>query len=263
MHQPKKRFGQNFIKDKNLLKKMVDSAEIKGLNVLEIGPGLGALTQFLTVDAKKYLAYEIDYSLKPTLKSFESSNASFKFMDFLEDEHLSVTLQSYFGDEEVHLVGNLPYYITTPIIFKFLETKKLKSATIMIQKEVGERMVSNTNTKAYNAFSAILQYYCKVVRIMNVDKKMFYPVPKVDSMVIKLTKKELPLSEELSRRYEMIVKMAFAQKRKTLVNNIADKIHESKEKIQAFLKELGYQEQIRAENLLVEDFIRLTTNWPF
>src|SRR5690606_38093780 len=110
---------QNFLTDTNLLKKIVLESNVLGKNVLEIGPGLGALTQFLVKDAKKYLAYEIDYSLEDHLKTFLDKDRQIIFKDFLEDD-VNVTLQNYFGQEDIHLVGNLPYYITTPIIFKFL-----------------------------------------------------------------------------------------------------------------------------------------------
>ncbi len=262
-HQAKKRFGQNFIKDTNLLRKMVDESNIKDLNVLEIGPGLGALTQFLTLDAKKYLAYEIDHSLKPELKKYESSKSHIKFIDFLEDQNLEQTLEDYFNGEEIHLVGNLPYYITTPIIFKFLSTETLKTATIMVQKEVGDRMISSLNTKAYNGFAAILQYHTNVTKVMTVNKKMFYPAPKVDSMVIRLEKRPPRLNPKQTKIFESIVKMSFGHKRKTLLNNLVDKTGESKEEVLKFLVSLGYSELIRAENLSVDDFIKLTLNWSF
>ena len=123
------------------MKKIVDSAQIHDKNVLEIGPGLGALTQFIVKDSKKYLAYEIDYSLKGVLESFVSDDSNIIFQDFLESDVTS-DLNNYFNGEPIHLIGNLPYYITTPIIFKFLEIDQLKTATIMVQKEVGERMIS-------------------------------------------------------------------------------------------------------------------------
>lgn len=261
-HQPKKRFGQNFIKDTNLLRKMVDASNIKGLNVLEIGPGLGALTQFLTLDAKKYLAYEIDHSLKPELKKYESPTSHIKFIDFLEDEDINQTLNEYFEKEELHLVGNLPYYITTPIIFKFLSIDQIKTATIMVQKEVGERMISSLNTKAYNGFAAILQFYTNVTKVMVVNKKIFYPAPKVDSMVVRLEKRPSKLSVEQTSLYESIVKMSFGHKRKTLLNNLVDKTNEPKETILKFLVSQGFDDKVRAENLSVDDFIRLTLNWP-
>ncbi|MBN3491065.1 16S rRNA (adenine(1518)-N(6)/adenine(1519)-N(6))-dimethyltransferase RsmA [Acholeplasma equirhinis] len=259
-HQAKKRFGQNFLTDKNLLRKIVNDANIQGKNVLEIGPGLGALTQFLSLDAKKYFAYEIDLSLKETLKSFESDKATIFFKDFLEDD-VQTRLKNYFGDEEIHLVGNLPYNITTPIIFKFLEIDNLKSATIMVQKEVGDRVISETNLKSYNAFSAILQYYAEVSKVVNVGRKMFTPVPQVDSMVIKITKLERRLTPELEKLYIEIVKKSFQHKRKTLLNNLSTGFDLPKDKVLEFLKRFGFDENTRAELLTVTDFIEITKQW--
>lgn len=256
-HQAKKKFGQNFLTDTNLLKKIVDSANINDKNVLEIGPGLGALTQFLTIQSKKYLAYEIDLSLVDVLKKFESDKSNFIFKDFMEDD-VTETLSTYFSDEEVHLVGNLPYYITTPIIFEFLKYDKLKSATIMVQKEVGDRILSDKNLKTYNGFSAILQYYTKVSRVVNVNRKMFNPVPNVDSMVVKLEKIERRLSPELEPLYEKIVKSAFMHKRKTMINNLSETFGMKKSDLASFLSNFGYKETVRAEELSVEDFIKIT-----
>ncbi|VEU83021.1 16S rRNA (adenine(1518)-N(6)/adenine(1519)-N(6))-dimethyltransferase RsmA [Acholeplasma hippikon] len=261
-HQAKKKFGQNFLTDTNLLKKIVDSANIKDKNVLEIGPGLGALTQFLTVQSKKYLAYEIDLSLVDTLKKFESEKAQFIFKDFMEDD-VTKTLLNYFQNEEVHLVGNLPYYITTPIIFEFLKYDHLKTATIMVQKEVGDRIISDRNLKTYNGFSAILQYYTKVSRVVNVNRKMFNPVPKVDSMVVKLEKIDRRLPKEQEILYEKIVKSAFMHKRKTMVNNLSETFNIPKIELQQFLNKLGFKETARAEELSVEDFILITKSFNY
>lgn len=257
MHQAKKRFGQNFLTDKNLLKKIVDSAQIHDKNVLEIGPGLGALTQFIAKDAKKYLAYEIDYSLKDVLENFLSEDSNIIFQDFLESD-VTNDLDTYFNGEPIHLIGNLPYYITTPIIFKFLEIDQLKTATIMVQKEVGDRMISKKNLKSYNAFSAILQYFTDVRLVVNVNRKMFNPVPKVDSMVVQLTKKETKLDKSLELKFIQIVKLSFMHKRKTLLNNLSTGLNEDKAKILESLKSLNLDENTRAESLGVDDFITLT-----
>ncbi len=256
MHQAKKRFGQNFLTDKNLLKKIVDSANIKNKNVLEIGPGLGALTQYLVLDAKKYLAYEIDYTLEDALTTYESEQTKFIFQDFLQSD-VHEDLDAYFNGETIHLIGNLPYYITTPIIFKFLELKQLKSATIMVQKEVGERMISKNNLKSYNAFSAILQHYTDVKLITNVHKQMFKPVPKVDSMVIQLTKKDDIVLYDKTSDYVKVVKMSFTQKRKTLLNNLSTGLEKDKQEILNVLKGLNFDENTRAESLSVVDFVKL------
>ncbi|WP_025725008.1 16S rRNA (adenine(1518)-N(6)/adenine(1519)-N(6))-dimethyltransferase RsmA [Acholeplasma granularum] len=259
MHQAKKRFGQNFLTDKNLLMKIVDQSKIKDKNVLEIGPGLGALTQYLVPQAKKYLAFEIDYSLKDSLKKFENTHTKFIFEDFLSVD-VETVLNEYFINEEVHLVGNLPYYITSPIIFKFLDIKNLKTATMMVQKEVGLRMMADANNKVYNGFSVILQYFTDVKLLMNVNKKMFKPVPKVDSVVMQLTKKDTPLDKTDQALFIKLVKLAFAHKRKTLLNNLATGLNLEKNNILDVLKELDFNENTRAELLSVNDFVRLTTH---
>src|SRR5690606_25941105 len=216
--------------------------------------------QFLSINAKKYLAYEIDYSLIEPLEQYKSDKAKIIFKDFMEDQ-VEETLNAYFGDEEIHLVGNLPYNITTPIIFKFLEIDNLKSATIMVQKEVGDRVISETNLKSYNAFSAILQYHAEVSRVVNVGRKMFTPPPQVDSTVIQIVKREKRLSKEDEKVYVELVKKAFQHKRKTLLNNFNTGFNLPKEKALEFLKRHGFDENTRAENLGVDDFIRLTKDW--
>lgn len=260
-HQAKKRFGQNFLTDKNLLKKIVLAAKIENQNVIEIGPGRGALTQFLTLEAKKYLGYEIDLTLKDyLLKTYSLENTNFIFKDFMEIDLLE-DLSTYFKDEKVHLVANLPYYITTPIIFKFLEFNQLESATIMVQKEVGERLISVKNEKSYNALSAILQYYCKVTKVIDVNRKMFNPIPKVDSMVIRLER--LPSRTNKEKLYVKLAKALFIQKRKQAANNLSSSLSLNKDQVKEFLVSLGHLETIRAEQLSVDEIILITEKWPF
>src|SRR5690554_942788 len=158
MHRSKKKFGQNFIKDLNLINKIVELADVDNKNVLEIGPGRGALTKPLISNAKKYLAYEIDDTLKLLLEKYKKENAHFYFKDFLNKNVLK-EIKTYFNDEDIYLVSNLPYNITTPVIFKFFEIKNLKEATLMVQKEVAERMISNVGESNYSSFTVILNYY--------------------------------------------------------------------------------------------------------
>lgn len=258
-HQTKKRFGQNFLKDKNLLKKIVDAANIKGKNVIEIGPGLGALTQFLVVDAKKYLGFEIDLSLTPILtKEFRSDKAQFVFEDFLAAD-VKEKIKAVFGDEDVHLVANLPYYITTPIIFEFIKLDQVRSATIMVQKEVGQRLISSANEKSYNALSAILQYYCDVSKVVDVNRKMFMPIPNVDSMVIKLVKIAPRCAD--SANYEEFCKAIFKQKRKLATNNLSQYYNVSKDVLKSWLENLGFSPNIRAEQLIIEQLILLSDDF--
>lgn len=253
----KKRFGQNFITDKNLLKKIVDIANIKDKCVLEIGPGMGALTQFLVKDASKYLAYEIDTDLKETLALYHTEYAYFIFNDFLKQD-VKQQLKDYFEQDEVHLVGNLPYYITSPIVFKFLEIEQLKTATMMVQKEVGNRMAAKPNSKNYNGLSVILQYYTNVSQSLNVNRKMFYPIPKVDSVIIKLEKKETTLSKQLEEKFIQIVKSGFSHKRKMMINNLTEGLAIEKSILEKAFNENKISLTARAESITVDDFIALT-----
>jgi len=256
-HQVKKRFGQNFLTDKNLLQKIVNEAQIDHLNVIEIGPGRGALTTFLTKQAKKYVGFEIDLTLKDLLmNNFNQDNTKFFFTDFMKADVADIISQE-FQDQEVHLVANLPYYITTPIIFEFLSLKQLTTATIMVQKEVGLRLISANNEKSYNALSAILQYYCDVVKVLDVNRKMFNPVPNVDSMVIRLKKLPPRLKDETF--YVKFVKVIFSQKRKLAINNLVNGFDVNKELVRKFLETAGFSDTIRAEQLTINELIELST----
>ncbi|MGE4320183.1 MAG: 16S rRNA (adenine(1518)-N(6)/adenine(1519)-N(6))-dimethyltransferase RsmA [Acholeplasmataceae bacterium] len=257
-HQAKKRYGQNFLKDKNLLEKIVRLSQIKDQHVIEIGPGQGALTSFLVKYAKDVKAYEIDTSLKKFLNPIESTNKNLEIIygDFMETELVL--------NEETHVVANVPYYITTPIIFKFLETPLLKSATMMIQKEVAERLNAKPNQKAYNSLSVLIQYYTHIEKLMDVKRHMFTPVPNVDSIVIRMVKREDQLlSKEEEIKFVALVKTAFTQKRKTLVNNLSLIKETNKQELIEYLMTLGFDERIRAEQLSIQDFITLSKGWPY
>lgn len=257
MHQMKKKFGQNFLRDKNLLKKIVDSANIKDKNVIEIGPGQGALTNFLVLDAKKVLAYEIDTDLKPSLEAIKANNENF---DYIFQDILLVDLKL---KEPHHVVANIPYNITSPIIFKILETPLIESATLMVQKEVCDRITSEPNSKNYNALSVIVQYFMDVKKLINVSRQLFMPVPKVDSAVFKMVRKKSPLNKEKEELFIKIVKASFRQKRKTLSNNLSFEFAIEKTEINRFLAEQGINNLTRAEAISVSKFILITEKWPF
>lgn len=260
MHKAKKQYGQNFLTDKNLLKKIVSEANLENKNVIEVGPGRGALTQFVLPIAKKFVAYEIDKSLTPLLTPFVEQGLTLKFGDFLNSD-LNQDIQTYFNNEEVHFIGNLPYYITSPILFKILETEKIKTATMMVQKEVGERISSKPNQKTYNALSVLVQYFTNVRKVMTVKKNMFIPQPKVDSVIIQIIKKTT--NDETTKKFIPFVKASFTQKRKTLVNNLNEGFNIEKSKIHDFLKQNNLSETIRAEQISVEMFIDLSKKWPY
>lgn len=254
-HIMKKKFGQNFLTDKNLLQKIVNSAKIDGLDVIEIGPGQGALTNYLVLQAKTVTAYEVDNDLKDFLYNLASKhdNLTVNFMDILE-----VDLPN---DKEYHVVANIPYNITSPIIFKLLESDNIKSATLMVQKEVCDRITASPGSKIYGALSVIIQYYMDVSKLMNVNRKLFHPVPKVDSAVFKMSRREATLNMEQEQLFLQIVKGAFHQKRKTILNNLSFSLDKTKEDVKAILDSLNIESNLRAENLFLEDFIKITLSW--
>lgn len=258
-HQAKKKFGQNFLRDKNLLKKIVRESHIKDCHVIEVGPGQGALTSFLAEEASRVDAYEIDTSLSPILNALEKThpNLNIIYGDFLEAD-----LDRY--ESDLHVVANVPYYITTPILFKLLSSKNVKTASLMIQKEVCDRLLATPQSKAYNALSVILQYQAKVFKMMDVKRHLFYPVPNVDSAVIRIEKYEdRPLDAQKETCFYTFVKACFKQKRKTLINNLFEAYNIPKQELEAFLVHCGIDLKTRAESLPLETYIHMIKEWPY
>ncbi len=258
-HQAKKKYGQNFLRDKNLLMKMVRLSDIEHKHVLEVGPGQGALTSFLAEQANDVVCYEIDESLKPILDPLleKHPNLTIIYEDFMDADlsHLA---------SELHVVANVPYYITTPILFKILETESIVSASLMIQKEVLERLLAKPGSPSYNALSIVLQYHAEASKMMDVKRHMFFPIPNVDSAVIRLVKRKNRLIEkEYETRFLKLVKEAFRQKRKTLLNNWFEAFSVPKPLLESFLIEHGYPAQVRAEQLSIDDFIKLARVWSY
>lgn len=263
-HEFKKSLGQNFIKDKNLLSAIANDANITADDfVVEVGAGAGTLTEVLCDNAKFVLSYEIDTTLKTILSELESEykNLKIEYADALKtsNEEILQTLESNAGEkvDKYKLVANIPYYITTPLIFKFLKDEKVSSLTVMVQKEVAERIASSETSGDYGAISVIVHYLADVEIKRIVNKQMFYPVPKVDSAILQLTKKDgINLKE-----YEMlekVVKSAFSNRRKVMVSNLSKDFHISKKTLVGALIELNINPLARAENLSVNDFIELT-----
>lgn len=258
-HQAKKRYGQNFLRDKNLLKKIVNESHISNKDVIEVGPGQGALTSFLAQQAHKLICFEIDKSLKSILDPIENEfpNTQIIYQDFMTSDI------SCYGDE-LHVVANVPYYITTPIIFKLIETPQIKTASLMIQKEVCERLIAKPGSKAYNNLSVVMAYYAKVYKMMDVKRHMFVPQPNVDSAVIRIEKRDEPLLDPKAEKvFLSIVRSAFKQKRKTLVNNWYEAYQIDKIEIQKFLESFQINPNIRAEKVTINQFMEMAGVWSY
>ena len=218
-HEFKKKFGQNFISDTNLLNAICDDAQVTEQDeVLEIGAGAGALTEAISKKAKKVVSYEIDTSLQDHLLGLNLDNVKFVFGDVM-----NFSLQDIEKDFEgqYKMIANLPYYITTPIIFKFLnDSKKISSLTIMVQKEVAERIVAGVGGKDYGILSIMTAFYgeAKIDRIVN--RKMFYPQPNVDSAVVTIKINREKYKNIDGNKFYNFIKSAFSMRRKTLKNNL-------------------------------------------
>lgn len=250
-HKFKKQFGQNFLSDTNLLRAIVSDGEItKDDEVLEIGAGAGALTKILDEKAKKVVSYEIDTSLESELLSLGLKNTKFVF-----DDALKLPIEKIEADfeGEYKIVANLPYYITSPLIFKFLtQSDRAKSLTIMVQKEVAERIVARPGGKDYGVLSVMCQFYAEAKITRGVGRAMFYPMPKVDSAVVRLTRKPLPKGVD-AQKFGTFVKKCFSMRRKTLANNLAGYCGHNKAEIENLLA--GFDLKIRPENLSLDQFL--------
>ncbi|MFW5894549.1 MAG: 16S rRNA (adenine(1518)-N(6)/adenine(1519)-N(6))-dimethyltransferase RsmA [Bacillota bacterium] len=259
----KKRFGQNYLLDDNILRRIIETADIQsGQPVIEIGPGLGSLTRYLVEASDKVLAYEIDTDLTEVLSDMFDENKGFvlKTKDFLK-AHLDDDIKDVFGPvNDVVVVANLPYYITTPVIMKCLENStRLKKLVFMMQNEVAQRLSAKPNTKAYNALSVMIQYKTHTQYAFKVPRTVFMPSPDVDSAVVTMDiipRKDRPAEDE--DMFIDFVKRSFKQKRKTLVNNLHAAYELPKEDLKAFLSYHGYNGNVRAEALTVEDFLYLS-----
>lgn len=262
----KKQFGQNFLMDNNVIAKICDISNItKETNVIEIGPGLGFLTNELKQRANKVLCYEIDHEMVKVITSrFENNhNVIVKYQDFLK-ANIDKDIDTLFNDEkEVIVVANLPYYITTAILIKILEeSKKIKQLTVMMQLEVADRICGKPSTKDYNSLSVLMQYYTECKLAIKVGAKSFYPEPNVDSAVVLVKyKNEITnpaLNEEYFKKFNRIV---FAQRRKTLANNLKSGFGYSKELIEEILTKNNISLTIRTEALTVDEIVKLSNEF--
>jgi len=256
-----KSLGQNFLINDNIIEEIISRSNItKDVSVLEIGPGVGVLTQALAEHADKVLAVEIDNKLIPVL---EETLSEYKNVSVIHNDILKVDINSEIEkrfDNPVKVVANLPYYITTPIIMKLLEEKiNVEEIVVMVQKEVAERMVSKSGVKAYGSLSVAVQYYCDASIILDVSRDNFLPPPNVDSAVIRLKVRENPKVKVIDDDYFFkVVKGAFALRRKTLINSLSKSaIAIDKEIVIDVLTKLGFDLRIRGEKLNIEEFAQL------
>lgn len=259
----KKNFGQNFLVDERVLDKIVDSADITSDDVvLEVGPGIGTLTQALARRAKKVVAVEIDKTLIPILQELLSD---FDNIEIINNDILKVDITDIVrenGGRPIKVVANLPYYITTPIIMNILEKQlPVESITVMIQKEVAYRMQAQPKSKDYGSLSLVVQYYCKPYLVANVPQNCFMPRPNVDSAVIRLTLLDKPAVDVKNRELLFsIIKAAFSQRRKTLLNCFFNcgGWNLTKEQLTDIINNAGYDEKIRGEALTLDDYAKIT-----
>ena len=261
----KKSFGQNFLTDTNILQKIVDTAEIdKKVNVIEIGPGIGALTEFLAESAAEVMAFEIDDRLVPiladTLRDFDN-------VTVVNQDILKVDLAQYIAefknpDLPIKVVANLPYYITTPILMHLIESGiPFSEFVVMMQREVADRISAQPNTKAYGSLSIAVQYYMTAKVAFIVPRTVFVPAPNVDSAILKMVRRDQPAVEVQDEKFFFKVsKASFAHRRKTLWNNLTSyfgKSEETKGKLTAALERADLSPSVRGEALSLEEFARL------
>ena len=258
-----KKFGQNFLIDSHVLDKIVSAAGItKDDFVLEIGPGIGTMTQYLAASARKVFAVEIDKALIPiledTLKEFD--NVQVINQDILKVD-IKKLAEEHNDGKPIKVVANLPYYITPPIIMGLFESQvPIDSITVMVQKEVADRMKVGPGTKDYGALSLAVQYYAEPYIVANVPPNCFMPRPKVGSAVIRLTRHEKPPVEVADEKLMFrLIRASFNQRRKTLANglNNSPELSYSKEEIQQTIEKCGFKAGIRGEALTLEDFAKL------
>lgn len=252
----KKNYGQNFIVDENVIDAIIKRAEIdQDTMVIEIGPGAGSLTYKLCSSAKEVLCYEIDNRLQDVLSTVLSSfhNVTVRYEDFLKASVASdLSCYSY---SKLYVVANLPYYITTPIIMKFIEEHIVVDKMIlMVQKEVGERLKAVPGTRDYGSLSVYLNYYFEVKKIMDVSRHVFMPKPNVDSIIVELKRREKKDEVIDEKMLFAVIRDSFTQKRKTLKNNLKNYPLDIIEQV---LKKYGMDSTVRAEYLSLEIFIDL------
>ena len=248
----KKSLGQNFLKDDNILNKIADSIETNNDLIIEIGPGMGALTKKLINKNSYVLAYEIDERTKDYLLPLENDKTKIIYKDFLETNIKEDIKDIRYTN--IYIIANIPYYITTPIIEHIIESNiDVESMVLLVQKEVAERFSAKPKSKDYGSLTVYLNYYFEVKKLFDVKNTCFSPVPKVDSAVIKFTKKDNNYNID-SKKFSKFIKECFSMKRKTLKNNLKNYDFEM---IKGILEDHNYLESVRAEEIDLETFIEI------
>ena len=260
-----KSLGQNFLINSEVVENIIESSNIEQDDmIIEIGPGLGTLTKYLLEKARKVLCIELDPKMVNILEDRFSSNSKF---EIINEDVLKVDLNKIIKENKetgkiknVKIVANLPYYITTPIIMKLLEEKlEIESITVMIQKEVADRLIETPGGKNTGAITYTVYYYCESEKIMEVPNSSFIPEPEVTSEVIKMNlRKEPPVDIENTKVMFMLIKSAYMQRRKTLLNSLTNsKVFMSKQEGTEILKKLNLNENVRPEELTIQDFANI------
>lgn len=259
----KKQFGQNFLLDENVLNNIVKSSGIDSNTfVVEIGPGLGFLTEYLSKNANNVLCYEIDTEMVNVIKSKNFHNVDIIEGDFLK-ANIDEDFKKYSNDLDIVVVANLPYYITTPILLKILEeTKMVSKMVVMMQKEVALRLCGKPSTKDYNALSVLIQYFTNPKLLFNVKPSSFYPEPGVDSSVIEIAYKENIDNKASNLDYFLkFNRNIFSQRRKTLMNNLQKAYKYDKQMMLDILSKNNLSHMIRSEALSVDEIVNLANDF--
>lgn len=255
----KKQYGQNFLMDKNVLNKIIDISNItKDDIVIEIGPGMGCLTEYLCLNAKEVICYEVDKDMVSILN--DTIIKLYNNVSIINEDFLKVDLSIYNTEEKclnVKVVANLPYYITTPIIFKLLSETKINQFTFMVQKEVGERLTGKPNTKDYNALSVVMQLKTNSKIAYKVSPNSFYPAPKVDSVLLSVKTIKNDYEGNLEAIFIKFVQNIFEQRRKTIINNISDKYRLNKQQLIELFTKNNININVRAESLDLDEIKQL------
>lgn len=255
----KKQFGQNFLIDKNILNKIIEISNVsKDDTIIEIGPGMGCLTEYLCLNAKKVICYEIDKDMVQILQ--DTLLTKYDNVEVINEDFLKTDLSAYNNEEStenVKVVANLPYYITTPIIFKLLSETKIKQFTFMVQKEVGERLTGKPNTKDYNALSVAMNFKSDSKIAYRVKPNSFYPAPNVDSVLLLVKTKKTDCEPNLEAKFLKFVQDIFSQRRKTIINNLAGKYGYNKQQLIEIFGRERLNINLRAETLDCNDILDL------